>query len=148
MPVRASIITIENCHALSLALLLFTYLILALATAQIHYLETVHRVTIEKIFSENLFGSSIADVLAALGLFLLFLCLSFRHNAIVKIASIGVFTAAIAATGPGYYAVQIAAVATVPIVAALVLVNIRLRSRRRETQESTSIPIQKQKKIS
>ena len=82
MPLKTSIITIENIQALSLALLLFTYLILALATAQIHYLETVHRVTIEKIFSENLFGSGIADAVATLGLFLLFLCLSFRHNAI------------------------------------------------------------------
>src|SRR5438093_12948832 len=111
MSLKASIITIENIQALSLALLLFTYLILALATAQIHYLETVHRVTIEKIFSENLFGSSIADVIATLGLFLLFLCLSFRHNAI-KILSIGVFTVAIAAAGSGY-SLQIAALTTV-----------------------------------
>src|SRR3989442_2993395 len=105
MPLKTSIITIENIQALSLDLLLFTYLILALATAQIHYLETVHRVTIEKIFNENLFGSSIADAVATLGLFLLFLCLSFRHNAIVKIVSIGVFAAAITATGSGYYSV-------------------------------------------
>src|SRR5436309_12638948 len=136
MPVRASIITIENIKALSLALLLFTYLILALATAQIHYLETVHRVTIEKIFSENLFGSGVADVIATLGLFLLFLCLSFRH-AIVMILSIAIFMVAIAATGSGYQAVQIVALTTVPIVAALVLVNIGPRSRRNMTQESS-----------
>src|SRR5206468_7959421 len=127
-------------------LLLFTYLILALATAQIHYLETVHRVTFEKIFSENLFGSSIADVIATLGLFLLFLCLSFRHNAI-KILSIAIFTVAIAAAGSGY-SVQIAALTTVPIVAALLLVNIGLRGKWRKTQESPPIDIQKQKKFS
>jgi hypothetical protein len=130
MPGKAAIISLENIQALSLALLLFTYLVLALSTAQIHYLETVHRVTIEKIFDQNVFGSTNADATAAIGFFLLFIGLTFRRSALARLVSAALFASAVATALTGSDWLRIAALAgTVPVVAGLVLYS-SVRSRR------------------
>jgi hypothetical protein len=66
----------RNLTAASLSALLFVYLVLLLSTASVKYLETSHRITVQRVFDETLFGSTSADSLAAFGLLMLFLAAS------------------------------------------------------------------------
>lgn len=50
------LVTGDNIKALSPALLFFVYAVLALSTAQMHYLETLHRATVQRIIQKVLDG--------------------------------------------------------------------------------------------
>ncbi|MGI0012865.1 MAG: hypothetical protein ACREBU_05385, partial [Nitrososphaera sp.] len=81
--------------ALSLASLLFIYPVLALSFFGVRYSETIHRITMTRVFDETIFGSTMADSLAAIGLALLFLSLCIS-SVRLRFASIVVFGSAIA----------------------------------------------------
>ncbi|MGI0016776.1 MAG: hypothetical protein ACREBU_25430, partial [Nitrososphaera sp.] len=109
-----------NTKAASLALFLFTYLILALSIFSIPYKETVHRLTMFRVFDESLFGSTMMDSLAAIGFMLLFLSLSSRLP-LLRIVSITVFAVAIAGIALGSPYLVNAGMATLPIIAGLLI---------------------------
>jgi hypothetical protein len=85
----------RNLRAASLALLLFLYPIVALSFFSIRYMETVHRVTMSKVFDVSLFGSIEADSLAAIGFGLLFLGFS-SHVRAAKLVFVAIFAVAVA----------------------------------------------------
>jgi hypothetical protein len=141
------IVTAENIQALSLSLLLFTYLILVLSASQIHYTETVHRITVERIFNENLFGSSLADAVAVIGFMLLFFCLTLRNGAVVRSVCILAFALTIIAAIIGLKGVEIAGLVTLPLLAAVVVINPRLAiTSTRSMEESARVAVQENQK--
>jgi hypothetical protein len=107
-----------NIKAVSVALLLFVYPILVLSAASVHYIETIHRVTMGQTFDQSLFGSQLADSLAALGFLLLFTSLAFRSTK-VRIASLAIFAAGIALYAGGSDLLQAVGIATLPALAVL-----------------------------
>jgi hypothetical protein len=114
-------LSIRNIKAASFALLLFIYPILVLSTASIRYTETIHRVTVGQTFDETLFGSTMADSLAALGFSLLFVGLSFQLTR-VRIAIIATFAAAVALYLAGLdVLLQAAGIAALPVVTTLIV---------------------------
>ncbi|MCI0564274.1 MAG: hypothetical protein MN733_37855, partial [Nitrososphaera sp.] len=117
------VLTTSNVKALSLALLLFIYVIIALSASKIHYTETIHRITVEKIFDQNLFGSKTADALAAVGLALLFATLILPSRSYIWALSAAAFAGGIAAFVIESEVLVIAALATVPALAALAVVK-------------------------
>jgi|GEM_PF-2091067 len=123
-------LSIGNLKAAALALLLFVYPILALSTASIRYLETIHRITNQQTFDQSVFGSTSGDSTAVLGFFLLFLAVAFRSS-VLRIAMIIVFGAGIGTFLAGYEQILlIAGLATLPILAALLLASALSRNRR------------------
>lgn len=127
-----------NVRAASLALLLFVYSILLLATFSIHYTETIRRITVERIFDESLVGSISGDALASIGLALVFVVLAFRSTRLLAI-SIALFVAGIVSFVAGYeQELAIAGLVTVPFLAALFLAAEILR--RRNTGQPSARP--------
>lgn len=119
-----------NLKATALALLLFVYPMLVLSTASVRYLETIHRVTVQQIFDESVFGSTSGDSLAALGFFLLFLAVTFRSSA-WRIVTIIVFGAVIGIFLAGYeQLLLVAGLVTLPLLSALLLFGVLTRNRR------------------
>ncbi len=117
MPALPSADTFRAC---SIAALLFVYTVLALSFSAIHYTETLHRVTTERIFDESVFGSNLADSLAVIGFMLLFFSASFRSKVGYTICA-AVFGAAIGAFLFDLGQLAIAGLATLPVLAGLLL---------------------------
>ena len=131
---------VRNIKAVSLALLLFVYAILVLSASSVRYTETIHRITVGQSFDQTLFGSQLADSLAALGFLLLFMGLAFRSN-LVKLSLTAIFAGGIALFVTGSDLLRAVGIATLPaLVATLATVTVARRSRQRN--ESTS-PLQR-----
>jgi len=111
----------RNIESASLALLLFVYSILALSCASIRYTETIHRVTTAQTFNESLFGSHLADGLAALGFLLLFIGLAFRQFPI-RIAVIVIFAVGVTLYIAESTLLEAIGLTTLPFLAGLFLV--------------------------
>jgi hypothetical protein len=105
----------RNISAISLASLLFLYLIVALSTVEVRYIETVHRISTEKIFNETIFGSRLADSLAALGLLLLFLNSAIRTSIFLRAISVGFFGLGVTALAIGSEILGIVGLITLPL---------------------------------
>ncbi|HKU50627.1 MAG TPA: hypothetical protein VJP79_11795 [Nitrososphaera sp.] len=86
----------SHVKAAAFALLLFVYPVLVLSALSVHYTETIHRITMDRIFSQHVFGSVLADGLAVFGFFLLFLALSVKALWLRGVFA-GIFAAAVAA---------------------------------------------------
>ena len=126
----------RNIKAVSLALLLFVYPILVLSTNSVRYTETIHRITVGQSFDQTLFGSQLADSLAALGFLLLFMGLAFRSN-LVKLSLTAIFAGGIALFVTGSDLLLAVGIATLPaLVATLVTVTVARRSRQRNESSS------------
>jgi hypothetical protein len=123
----------RNIKAVSLALLLFIYPILILSTASVRYTETIHRVTTSQTFDETLFGSGLADSLAALGFSLLFASLTFRSKP-VRLASIAIFAAGTALYIAGSDVLLAIGIATLPVlVGSLIAIGFATKKKSEET---------------
>ena len=123
--------SVRNIKAASLALLLFVYPILVLSTNSVRYTETIHRITVGQSFDQTLFGSQLADSLAALGFLLLFVGLAFRSN-LVKLSLTAIFAGGIALFVTGSDLLLGVGIATLPVlVATLGTVTVARRSRQR-----------------
>jgi hypothetical protein len=121
-------LNIRNLKAVSLALLLFIYPILVLSTASVRYIETIHRVSLGQIFNHSLFGSPMADSLAALGFMLLFVSLAFRSTTL-RLASVAAFAVGMVLyfSSPGI--LHAVGIATLPsLITSLVVVAIANRN--------------------
>lgn len=114
--------TAKNARAVALALLLFVYPIIVLSFASIRYTETIHRISTSHTFDQSLFGSVAADSLAALGFLALFTSLAFSSKA-ARIGSIAVFAAWIALYLASPSVLQLAGIATLPSLVALLAVT-------------------------
>jgi hypothetical protein len=119
----------RNLKAASLSALLFVYLVLLLSTSSVKYFETSHRVTVQRVFDETLFGSPSADAIVAVGLLMLFVVASVPSRKVIA-ASTAFFAAGLAAAQFGFdQAVLVLGLATVPVVAVLFTAKAFLRSR-------------------
>ncbi|MGH9878762.1 MAG: hypothetical protein ACRD5H_14105, partial [Nitrososphaerales archaeon] len=88
-----------------------------------------------RVFDESIFGSMMADSLAAIGFALLFISLSSRL-AHLRIASIVAFVAAIAAFVSGSEHLLIGGMVTLPFIALLFLISVLARRERRSSDSS------------
>jgi hypothetical protein len=119
----------RNLKAASLSALLFVYLVLLLSASSVKYLETSHRITVQRVFDETLFGSPTADGLATFGLLMLFVAASIPSRKVMA-ALAALFVAGLAAALFEFdQAVTVLGLATVPLVAALFAAKAVLKSR-------------------
>jgi len=129
----------RNIKAVSLALLLFIYPILVLSSVSLRYTETIHRVTTGRTFDETIFGSQLADSLAALGFLLLFTALTFRSTP-VRLASVTVFAVGIALYAINSDVLVVIGIATLPSLVAIISTSI-IANRRTRGKSETSISV-------
>lgn len=119
LPSLSTLVTADSVKGLSVGILFFVYVVIALSYANITYSETVHRIPTTSFFNENIFGSNLADCVVAIGLFLLFLSLALGNRRAVVVASVGAFGATIILAiflDSALQAIPIASLATVPAV--------------------------------
>jgi hypothetical protein len=120
-------LTASHAKAASFASLLFIYPILVLSTLSVHYTETMHRITMERVFSQTIFGSVLADSLASIGFLALFVALT-RGATWPKIIGMALFGAAIAAFVANIQQLVFFGFATLPaLLLVLVLSSSRLQ---------------------
>jgi hypothetical protein len=134
-----SLLSTANVKAASLASLLLIYLVLALSVSSILYAETIHRVTTVKEFEESIFGSTLADSLAAIGFLLLFLGLNFRSNN-VRVVLIALFAVAIASFVANVNQLVIAGLVSLPAATALLVAAGLTKIRKRAAGNMTFKP--------
>ena len=107
-----------------------------LSASSVRYTETIHRITVGQSFDQTLFGSQLADSLAALGFLLLFMGLAFRSN-LVKLSLTAIFVGGIALFVSGSDLLLAVGIATLPaLVATLAIVTVARRSRQRNESSS------------
>ncbi|MGI0013429.1 MAG: hypothetical protein ACREBU_08330 [Nitrososphaera sp.] len=95
---------------------------LALSFFGVRYSETIHRITMTRVFDESIFGSSMADSLVAIGLALLFLSIGSPLTR-VRIVSIAIFAVAIAALVTGSQELIIGGLATLPVLTGILVLS-------------------------
>ena len=134
--------TAKNARAIALALMLFVYPLIVLSFAFFRYTETIHRISTSQTFDLSLFGSVAADSLAAFGFVALFVGLAFRSNA-ARIGSIAVFAAGIALYTASPSVIQLAGIATLPSLVALLAVTALANRNKAGATESQSFRFSK-----
>ncbi|HJS82030.1 MAG TPA: hypothetical protein VJ742_04260, partial [Nitrososphaera sp.] len=115
-------LTLSHAKAASLALLLFVYPILVLSALSVHYTETMHRITMERIFNQSIFGSVLADSLASIGFLVLFLTL--KSAMWPRILGISVFGLATAALIADVQQLVFFGIATLPVLMGLIALSL------------------------
>jgi hypothetical protein len=134
-------LSLKNLGAASAALLFLIYSTIVLSTASVKYVETVHRVTVQKIFEESFLGSISTDCLAALGLSLLCVNLIIRPAPTRVAISIAIFVAGIIFyLTASYDVLKIIGAASVPsFVAFLISIHIGKRKSKEAGQTLFSL---------
>jgi hypothetical protein len=127
----------RNARAVALALLLFVYPIIVLSFASVRYTETIHRISTSQTFDQSLFGSIAADSLAALGFLALFTSMAFSSKA-ARIGSIAVFAAGIVLYLASPSILELAGIATLPSLVALLAVTALANRNKTVATESQS----------
>jgi hypothetical protein len=134
---RGPYLSTRNLKAISLASLLFVYLVLALSFFSVSYTETIHRVTMTRTFEQSIFGSEMGDSLAAIGFALLFLSLDFPATRL-RLASCTVFGISILGLVMGSEYLLFGGLVTIPLLAGLLVARTLSRKRRNSSINSRS----------